>query len=128
MTWDPLYGTLTVQDTITEKLTAALAPLHLQVMNESHKHSVPPGSESHFKVVIVSEQFQGQPLVRRHQAVNAALAEELKKSLHALSLETLTGAEWHTRGGETMTAWAAARPTAEGARVASSRPMKLVTT
>ena len=94
---------MTVQDTITEKLTVALAPLHLQVMNESHKHSVPPGSESHFKVVIVSEQFQGQPLVRRHQAVNAALAEELKKNLHALSLETLTGAEWHARGGETMT-------------------------
>ena len=56
-------GTLTVQDTITEKLTAALTPLHLQVMNESHMHSVLPGSESHFKVVIVSEQFQSQPLV-----------------------------------------------------------------
>ena len=75
---------MTIQDTITEKLTAALAPLHLQVINESHKHSVPPGSESHFKVVIVSEQFQGQPLVRRHQAVNTALAGAEVANLEAI--------------------------------------------
>ncbi len=93
---------MTIRETITEKLNAALAPQHLQVVNESHKHSVPPGSESHFKVVIVSERFRGQPLVRRHQAVNTALAEELKNGLHALSIETLTGAEWDARGGETM--------------------------
>ncbi len=91
-----------VQETITAKINDDLQPLHLEVINESHKHSVPPGSESHFKVVVVSERFEGQPLVRRHQAVNAILAQELKEDIHALSLETLTGAEWTARGGQTL--------------------------
>jgi BolA protein len=91
-----------VQEHITAKLTESLAPLHLEVINESHKHSVPPGSESHFKVVVVSDSFQGQRLIQRHQAVNAVLARELKADIHALSLETLTGAEWSARGGRTL--------------------------
>ncbi len=93
---------MTVQESITAKLSAALEPLHLEVINESHRHSVPPGSESHFKVVVVSDRFEGAPLVRRHQSVNAILDEELKEHLHALSLETLTGAEWQARGGEIL--------------------------
>ena len=92
-----------VQESITAKITADLKPLHLEVINESHKHSVPPGSESHFKVVIVSDDFEGTPLVRRHQAVNAILERELKEDIHALSLETLTGAEWTARGSTTLT-------------------------
>jgi BolA protein len=63
---------------------------------------VPPGSESHFKLVIVSDHFDGQPRVRRHQAVNRILAAELRDSIHALSMETLTAAEWTARGGETL--------------------------
>ncbi len=43
-----------------------------------------------------------KPLGRRHQAVNAVLAKELKEDIHALSMETLTGAEWQARGGQTM--------------------------
>ncbi len=92
--------TVTVQESITTKIAAALTPAHLEVINESHRHAVPPGSESHFKVVVVSAAFEGQPLVRRHQQVNAILAEELKAGLHALSMETLTAAEWTARGGE----------------------------
>ena len=93
---------MTVQQNITAKISAELAPLHLEVINESHMHSVPPGSESHFKVVVVSDAFEGKPLVRRHQAVNAVLAKELKEDIHALSMETLTGAEWQARGGQIM--------------------------
>ena len=92
-----------VQESITAKITGDLEPLHLEVINESHKHSVPPGSESHFKVVVVSDRFDGQPLVRRHQTVNAILARELKEDIHALSLETLTESEWTARGGATLT-------------------------
>lgn len=90
------------QQNITRKITEALAPLHLEVLNESHKHAVPPGSESHFKVVVVSDRFEGQPLVRRHQALNALLADELRGGVHALSLETLTDSEWRARGGQTL--------------------------
>ncbi len=92
---------MTVQRTIEEKITASLAPLHLQVVNESHKHNVPAGSESHFKVVIVCGGFEGKSLLQRHQAVNAILGEELKRDIHALSMETLTAGEWEDRNGRT---------------------------
>jgi BolA protein len=91
-----------VQNSITAKLEAALNPAHLEVINESHRHAVPPGSESHFKVVVVSDAFEGQPRVRRHQQVNAVLAKEFEAGLHALSMETLTAAEWTARGGRTL--------------------------
>tara|TARA_Y100001934_G_scaffold14242_1_gene17506 strand:+ start:431 stop:685 length:255 start_codon:yes stop_codon:yes gene_type:complete len=68
-------------------------------MNESFMHSVPPGSESHFKLVIVTESFDGVPRVRRHQTVNGILKDELAGPLHALSMETLTPEEWERKGG-----------------------------
>lgn len=93
---------MTVQETIETKIQEALAPSHLQVINESHMHSVPPGSESHFKVVVVTDSFDGVPRVRRHQTVNGILRDELAGPLHALSMETLTPAEWKARGGAVM--------------------------
>ena len=92
---------MTVQQSIQTKIAAALAPSHLEVLNESHMHSVPPGSESHFRVVVVSDRFEGLPLVRRHQTVNQVLEQEFEDGLHALSMQTLTGAEWRDRGGVT---------------------------
>jgi BolA protein len=92
---------MTVQQSIQTKIAAALAPSHLEVLNESHMHSVPPGSESHFRVVVVSDRFEGLPLVRRHQTVNQILEREFEDGLHALSMQTLTGAEWVRRGGQT---------------------------
>jgi BolA family transcriptional regulator, general stress-responsive regulator len=92
-----------VAERITAKITAALAPEYLEVNNESHMHNVPPGSESHFKLVIVSAEFEGKPLIRRHQAVNAILETELRDDIHALSMETLTAADWEKRGGRVLT-------------------------
>lgn len=89
------------RQTIEAKIIAGLSPEHLEVIDESHMHSVPPGAESHFKLIIVSEKFGDEPLIRRHQRVNAILAEELNGGLHALSLQTLTGEEWQKKGGET---------------------------
>ena len=91
-----------VQRTIESKISAALNPSHLEVVNESHMHSVPPGSESHFKLVIVSDAFDNLSLVQRHQKVNRLLADELRNRIHALSMETLTAAEWRRRGGRTL--------------------------
>ena len=93
---------MTVQATIERKLVENLSPAHLEVINESHMHSVPPGSESHFKVIVVTDSFADQRLVQRHQAVNAVLADELAGPLHALSMETLTPDEWRARGGRTF--------------------------
>lgn len=91
-----------VQHAIQQKLREGLAPSHLEVVNESHMHSVPPGSESHFRLVIVAERFEGLPLVRRHQAVNALLRDELAGPVHALTMQTLTSGQWQARGGATL--------------------------
>lgn len=90
---------MSVQTTIEDKLAAALQPIHLEVLNESSQHNVPPGSESHFKAVVVSPQFEGQSLVARHRMVNEVLAEELAGQIHALALHTYTEAEWLEKGG-----------------------------
>ena len=81
---------LSMQSTIEAKLRGALAPVHLEVINESHNHSGPPNAESHFKVIVVSEQFIGRSLIEQQRLVNAALSEELKGAVHALSMKTLT--------------------------------------
>jgi BolA protein len=69
------------------------------VVNESGGHNVPRGSESHFKVVVVAQEFAGQRLLARHRRVNAVLADELARSIHALALHTYTEAEWRERFG-----------------------------
>jgi BolA protein len=76
-------------------LTAALSPVHLEIVNESSKHSVPVGSESHFKVLVVSAAFEGKSPVARHRAVNSAVAGpggELP--VHALSVSAKTPQQW----------------------------------
>ena len=89
-----------IQRQIEQKLRAQFAPLHLEVNNESHMHDVPEGSESHFRVVLVAQQFEGKPLIQRHRAVNAVLDQELKGQIHALALHTMTPEEWFAKGGE----------------------------
>lgn len=93
--------TMTMQQTIEAKITDALAPSHLEVINESHMHNVARGSESHFKLIIVAGKFGDLNLIGRHQLVNSILAHELEDGIHALSLRTLTPEEWSERGGET---------------------------
>ncbi|WP_039960220.1 BolA family protein [endosymbiont of Riftia pachyptila] len=90
---------MNTESRIKEKLQSAFQPLHLEVTNESHMHNVPPGSESHFKVVLVSSQFEGERLIGRHRAVNKALVEELQAGVHALALHPLTPEEWFSKGG-----------------------------
>lgn len=85
---------MTVQQTITQKLTIALQPLHLDVINESGSHHVPAGSETHFKLVIASLRFEGQSRVQRHRRVYDILAEELAGGVHALAIHTYTPEEW----------------------------------
>ena len=88
-----------VQTNIENKIRDQLAPVHLEVVNESHMHSVPPGSESHFKVIVVTDAFEGASLVQRHQKVNGILADELRDEIHALAMQTHTPEEWTARGG-----------------------------
>ena len=86
---------MTIESTIEQKLLDKFSPLHLDVINESHQHNVPKGSESHFKVIIVSDAFEGERLIKRHRAVNQILASELAEHIHALALHTYTEKEWN---------------------------------
>uniref|UniRef100_H3CY66 BolA-like protein 1 n=1 Tax=Tetraodon nigroviridis TaxID=99883 RepID=H3CY66_TETNG len=83
-----------VEDAIRIKLTQALKPERLEVHNESHMHAVPPGSESHFRVLVVSSQFEGLPLIKCHRLVNEALKEELSSCVHALAIQAKTPEQW----------------------------------
>lgn len=56
-----------IQIAITETLTSQLNPIHIEVVNESYMHNVPKGSESHFKVLVVSEKFQDLNLLKVKQ-------------------------------------------------------------
>ena len=89
---------MSIQTTIEQKLAGEFDTDYLQVENESHMHNVAPGSESHFKVTIVSDTFKDQMLIKRHRMVNKALEQELQQ-IHALALHTLTPDEWQARQG-----------------------------
>lgn len=89
-----------IQQSIEQKLGEHFEGGHLTVENESHMHSVPPNSETHFKVTLISDQFAGQPKVRRHQAIYQALAEEMQNGVHALALHLFTPQEWEQAGGQ----------------------------
>ena len=91
---------MTVETTITEKLQC-FDPIRLDVVNESSMHNVPEGSESHFNITIVTDQFDGKMLVARHRMVNEVLAEQLAGSIHALALHTMTPDEWFEKSGQT---------------------------
>ncbi len=93
---------MTVEQIIEAKIRDSLSPAHLQVINDSHKHDVPPGSESHFTLVIVSDRFEGETRLRRHRTVNKILEKELKEEIHALSLKAFTATEWDLIDGQVV--------------------------
>ena len=90
---------MNTQSAIEQKLTDGLSPLHLDVLNESHMHNVPEGSESHFKIIAVSSAFEGKALLARHRMINQLLAHELANGIHALTMHTMTPEEWFQKGG-----------------------------
>ena len=86
-----------VATAIREKLTAALAPEALEVIDDSHKHAghagARPQGESHFTVRVVSTRFEGLNRVARQRLVYGALKDELETDIHALAIEARTPAE-----------------------------------
>jgi len=82
------------KDVIESKLNKAFEPQYLEVVNESFMHNVPKDSNSHFKVIIVSDCFEGKRLIARHRLIHQILADELHNGVHALSMHTYTLEEW----------------------------------
>jgi len=89
---------MTVENTIQTKLQTEFTPTLLEIENESHKHSG-ESTTSHFRVVIVSDVFEGSRLIARHRKINTLLASELANEIHALALHTFTTEEWAKKGG-----------------------------
>jgi BolA protein len=81
---------MATRDRIIETLTRTFAPERLDVVDESHQHAGHPGhrpgGETHYRVYIVSQAFQGKSRLDRHRLVNEALASELKGGVHALAI------------------------------------------
>ena len=88
-----------IENQIQTKLNSAFQPDFLDIENESHKHNVPPGSESHFRVTVVSEEFEGMSLIKRHQKINEVLREEMEGPVHALSIRAKTPQQWEDNAG-----------------------------
>lgn len=78
-------------------LQTSLSPTVLEIRNESYKHKGPKDAESHFQVIIVSDQFEGLPLLKRHRLVHQACADLLEtQTIHALSIVAKTPQQWQT--------------------------------
>ena len=85
---------MSVRDTITDKLNKAFAPESLEVIDESRLHvghaGHRPGGETHFRVHIVSQAFEGKSRIDRDRMINQVLAEDLAYGVHALALKAHT--------------------------------------
>lgn len=82
-----------IEDTLSKNINAIL----VEIIDESHKHHVPEGHESHFNILIVSDEFEALSMIERHRTINKLLDMEFKSGLHALSLHLHTPIEWKSK-------------------------------
>lgn len=88
-----------MQDRIDAALVAAFSPQFFEVEDESKFHH--KGKQTHYKVVVVSDRFNGVAPVKRHQMVYAALGG-IMQQIHALSIHAYSVEEWHREGLSTV--------------------------
>ncbi len=88
---------MSVQASIRRKLSDALSPQRLDIVDESARHAghvgARPEGETHFRIEIVSARFTGLPRLARQRLVYDILEEDLKSDIHALALRTITPEE-----------------------------------
>jgi len=90
------------EDRIRAILNESFTPDHLEIINESHQHSG-PGSDTHFKLIVVAQSFQGLSRVARHRHINDLLKNELQSGLHALTLHLFSQEEWKAKSDTDFT-------------------------
>lgn len=83
-----------IADQILAVLKDAFRPQHLELENESDQHAGPPGRESHFRLVLVSDAMAGKSKVQRHQEIYRVLGALIGNPVHALAMHLYTPAEW----------------------------------
>ena len=79
---------------IEELVNNEFAPIYLNVEDESTKHHVPEGAQTHFKITVVTSHFEDLTPIARHRLLNHQLRKEFDLGLHALSMHLLTPEEW----------------------------------
>jgi BolA protein len=88
---------MTTIELIEQRLREQLAPTHLELLDDSSKHAGHRGATSaggHYRLVIVSDEFEGKTLIERHRLVNEAVRDLFGPKIHALSMRTLTPDQW----------------------------------
>ncbi|PCI26507.1 BolA family transcriptional regulator [Candidatus Kaiserbacteria bacterium] len=86
---------------LRKKIQEAFTPEVLALENESHMHSVPANSETHFKLLLVSEFFTEMSRIDRQRKVNEIIQEELDGPVHAFTQRVYTIEEWRKMGETT---------------------------
>jgi BolA protein len=85
------------RDIIIQKLTEALAPQSLRVVDESNLHighaGHRPEGQTHYRIYVVADAFTGKSRVERHRMINALLARELAAGVHALAIHAAAPGE-----------------------------------
>tara|TARA_B100001063_G_scaffold144883_1_gene135255 strand:- start:848 stop:1156 length:309 start_codon:yes stop_codon:yes gene_type:complete len=82
-----------IETQIINILSSSLNLLSLKIINESSMHNVPEGSESHFKIVAVSDDFNNLSSIQRHKLIYKSL-DHLMSKIHALSIHTFNEKEF----------------------------------
>jgi BolA protein len=93
MTLDPSDRRSKIETELRERLSA----IHVEVIDESHLHAGHPGAKSgggHYRAVVVSAQFEGKKPIERQRMVYEALEGAMGAEIHAISMKTLTPAQW----------------------------------
>ena len=85
---------------IESKIRGSISVEHLQITDESHMHNVPTGAESHWRILVVSDDFVGMRSVQRHRRLYGALKQEMASSIHALAVDAFTTEEFTSKGRE----------------------------
>lgn len=90
---------MTVATTIEQRVRESFTVEFFDLLNESHQHAG-PATDSHFKLTIISQEFDGERLVKRHQRVYGLMQDLMQGPVHALSLHLFTPAEWQAKEKE----------------------------
>lgn len=91
-----LGNEMNIKSSIEKKLIEKLKPIFLNIENESHLHNVPKQSETHFRIEIVSNDFENKSLLARHKIINEIISEEISR-IRAFSVYTMTSIEWEKK-------------------------------
>ena len=82
-----------IESQIINTLSTSMNLSSLKIINESFMHNVPKGSESHFKIVVVTNDFNNLSIIKRHKLIYKTL-DHLMSKIHALSIHAFNEEEF----------------------------------